>query len=131
MPGLYDLVDSLKSAGYRIAIASSSILDHIKMVLQGLKLEDKFDVVVSGDQVKHSKPNPEIYLTAATALGVKPEESLALEDASSGVQAAKNAGMMCIAVPNEYTRDGDFSRADLIVSGLGDISVNTVKTLSR
>ena len=67
------------------------------------------------------KPDPEGYLLAATKLGVAPEECLVLEDAPSGVKAAKAAKMSCIAIPNIYTKNGDFSGADFILKNLNEV----------
>jgi beta-phosphoglucomutase-like phosphatase (HAD superfamily) len=87
--------------------------------MQALQLNGLFEVIVSGDDVTHSKPDPEIYLTAAQRLGVSPVHCVAIEDAPAGVEAAKRAGMKCIAVTNSVACQ-QLQRADLVVASLTD-----------
>jgi HAD superfamily hydrolase (TIGR01509 family) len=119
MPGAHALLGRLRDRGYRLALASSG--DRIKVAfgMQALALNGIFEAVVTGDDVSRSKPDPEIYLTAAERLGLPPEECLAIEDAPSGVEAAKRAGMRCVAVTNSVARD-QLQEADLIVASLTD-----------
>jgi len=101
-----------KSRGMKIALASSGSMLEIGLKLKRAGLERMFDAVVSRDEVKLSKPNPEIYLEAARRIGCKPEECIAFEDTQSGVESAKDAGIACYAIPNEFTSSQDFSKAD-------------------
>ncbi|MBI3328623.1 MAG: HAD family phosphatase, partial [Nitrospinae bacterium] len=78
-----------------------------------------FELVVSGDDVTQGKPDPEIYRTVAQRLEVHPAECVVIEDAPAGVQAAKSAGMHCIAITNTVPR-AQLQRADLIVDSLED-----------
>jgi beta-phosphoglucomutase-like phosphatase (HAD superfamily) len=87
--------------------------------MQALALNGIFETVVTGDDVSHSKPHPEIYLTAAQRVGVSPTACIAIEDAPAGVEAAKRAGMRCIAVTNSVARE-QLSKADLIVDSLAE-----------
>lgn len=87
----------INKAGLRKAIASGSSKKSILLVLRKLKLEKEF-VIVSTENVKKGKPSPEIFLKAAAASRVKPEECVVFEDSVAGVKAAKNAGMRCIAL---------------------------------
>jgi len=129
MPGLYKLIDSLKKSGYKIALASSSVYEHVQIVLKKLKLQKDFNIIISGGDVNRGKPDPEVYLITAKKLSVKPIDCLVLEDAYTGVIAAKNAKMKCIAVPNKYTKNQDFSKADLVVKSLEEITIDTIKNL--
>jgi len=79
---------------------------------------DLFGVRVSGQEVRHSKPAPDVSLLAASRLGVAPVACLAIEDSAHGVTAAKRAGMTCIAVPNRWTADQDFREADVVLESL-------------
>ncbi len=88
----------------KVGLATMSYCSQVKRVLEILKLNDVFDFVASRDDVKHGKPDPEIYLLAARELGVNPGESLVIEDSPSGVQAALNAGMNVVAVSTPFTR---------------------------
>lgn len=92
-------------------------------------LKKYFDIRVNGNDVKKSKPNPDLYLLAAEKLGVKPKECVVIEDSVTGIHAAKNAGMFCIAVPNKYIKNGDFSKADIIVKSLKEIDLDLINSL--
>ena len=113
----------------KIALASSSYRDAVDGVLAGLGIARYFDVIVSGLDVAEVKPAPDIFLKAARDLGVEPAECLVLEDAEKGVIAAHLAGMRCIAVPNEYTRHHDFSKATRVCSSLTEITDDFLRNL--
>jgi HAD superfamily hydrolase (TIGR01509 family) len=104
LPGALSLVTALRMGGQRLAVASSSIRLWVEACLQKIGLGDAFEVLVTGDEVQHGKPDPEIYLRAAEKLGVAPQECLAFEDAPAGIESAKRAGMTAWAVRTEYTR---------------------------
>lgn len=127
--GLFSLIKKLKKKGLVIAIASSSRLDHINLVLMRLNISNYFNAVISGESVTHGKPYPDIYLEMAKRLKILPNYCLVLEDAQSGVEAAKRAGMNVIAVPDNYTKDQDFSSANMIVSSLKEIKLNQIYNL--
>lgn len=129
MPGLMELLDELRRAPVKKALASGSSREDIELVLQHLELEDYFDAVVSGYEVTHSKPAPDIFLAAAKRLSVNPRHVMVLEDAGAGVKAAKAAGMKVIAVKNEYSAGQDFSQADLVVDSLHAASWPRLQTL--
>lgn len=97
---------TLKEKGYRLALASSA--DHVKIMVNltaaGIDPE-LFDARIGGDDVANKKPSPDIYLLAAKRLGKEPGECTVIEDALNGVQAAKAAGMTCIAVTGSFTAD--------------------------
>ena len=122
MPGLIDLLKNLKANDYKMAIASSSIREHIDLIINRLGIADFFDSITSGEEVVNGKPAPDIFLKAAAKLGVNPTECIVLEDAMNGMQAGKTAGMYVIVVPNEFTQDEDFSIADLRVSSLEELN---------
>lgn len=88
----------------KVGLATMSYCSQVKRVLEILDLKDAFDFVASRDDVKHGKPDPEIYLLVARELGVNPGESLVIEDSPSGVAAALNAGMNVVAVSTRFTR---------------------------
>ena len=98
-------------------------------VLQGLDIVHYFNAVISGLDVARVKPAPDIFLAAARAVGAIPSECLVLEDAEKGVLAAHEAGMVCIAVPNEHTRHHDFSRAMRICASLNEITLELIEQL--
>jgi len=117
--GVMTLLKRLSEQGFRLALASSGDRVKVAFGMQALALNGIFETVVTGDDVSHSKPHPEIYLTAAQRVGVSPTACIAIEDAPAGVEAAKRAGMRCIAVTNSVARE-QLSKADLIVDSLAE-----------
>lgn len=103
LPGLLGLLDSLASAGIPAAIATSAPADNVAHSLAELELEDRLTLVVRSDQVPRGKPFPDVFLAAARLLGVAPEHCLAFEDAPAGLQAARAAGMACVAITTGFT----------------------------
>ena len=86
-----------------------------------------FDVILEAHDSRQSKPDPEIYLTAANALGILPAECIAIEDAPNGVQAARAGGFACIAVTNSAGAE-DLAGADLVVPALAGLSLDDVRS---
>ena len=119
LPGVIALLRRLQDHGYHLALASSGDRVKVAFGMQALALNGIFEAVVTGDDVAHSKPDPEIYLIAAQQLAVPPEQCLAIEDAPAGVEAAKRAGMRCVAVTNSVAPE-QLHKADLIVASLAD-----------
>ncbi len=111
-------LEFFKSKGMKIALASSGSMHEIGLKLKRAGLEHLFDAVVSREDVRQSKPHPDIYLEAAKRIGCKPEECIAFEDTQSGVESANGAGITCFAIPNEFTSGQDFSKADGIFTDL-------------
>ncbi len=99
-PGVYPLFEFLKKNGYRIALASSTKEEAVRRQMKAMGLLDYFEVLVCGDMVKRSKPNPDIYLKACELLQVLPEDSYAVEDSFHGIRAAHDAGMKAIMIPD-------------------------------
>lgn len=89
-------LETLRARGYLLAIGSSS--KNARQILKQLGLGDFFDAIADGTQITHSKPNPEVFLLAASMLGVKPEEALVIEDADSGIQAAYSGEFRAIGI---------------------------------
>lgn len=102
-PGLYQLLDCLKEKKIPMAVATSSSARHAGENLREAGVEQYFSCMITGDQVKRSKPDPEIYLLACRKLGVPPEEAMALEDSANGLRAALDAGVMAVMVPDLLT----------------------------
>jgi len=120
MPGLMRLLDALESAGIPKAIGTSSCWELAQACLSQFDLLSRFQFVLTAESITNGKPDPEIYLTAAEKLGVRPEETLVLEDSHNGCKAAWRAGACTIAVPGEHSMDHDFSFVDFVADGLGD-----------
>ena len=125
-PGAQDFVRRCRTAGRLVAVASSA--DAIKIAANLLQIGlpgDFWDGVVTGEEVRHKKPAPDIFLAAAQKLAVTPAECVVVEDAVNGVQAAKAAGMRCIAVaqtfPAEQLRAADIVRESIAQVRLSDV----------
>ena len=124
LPGVEDYIAGARERGMRIGIASSSTHPWVDPKLEQLGLSDTFDTVVCADDVGSSKPDPASYLKAISDLGVAPDEAFALEDSPTGVQGAKNAGLLCVAVPGTLTRDRSYDHADMQVESLADMPLD-------
>lgn len=98
--GVRELMEFLRSKGCAIGLATSASADYAADQLKNAGLYDFFDGFVYGNMVNHSKPDPEIYIKACKAVGIHPEEGIALEDAPSGVQSAWSAGLRVIMIPD-------------------------------
>ncbi|MBW2056719.1 MAG: HAD family phosphatase [Deltaproteobacteria bacterium] len=118
MDGLFDLLCWLESHGFRKAVATSSKPIFKEIIFDRLHLHDRFELVVTGEDVSRGKPSPEIYRLALHRLGLGPRQCVVLEDSAVGLKSAKGAGCSCIVVPNDYTRNQDFSGADLVAPHL-------------
>ncbi|MFH1347931.1 MAG: beta-phosphoglucomutase family hydrolase [Candidatus Margulisiibacteriota bacterium] len=117
------IIQQLKNRGIKLAAASSS--KNAVQILKKIKLYDVFDVNVSGADFEKGKPDPEIFLTAASRLGAKPEESVVFEDAKSGVDAAANGGFLCIGINRHHNAEA-LAKASRIVNDLSEISVDEI-----
>ena len=121
-PHTLELLESMKNAGMKIAIASSSTREEVTTQMEMLGALKFFDTCVCGDQVTQSKPDPEIFLLACDALGVKPEEAVGLEDSFNGVRACKASGLYTIMVPDIIRPDDEMKGlADVILPSLKDV----------
>jgi len=109
------------SSKFKIALCSGGPRDEVLLKLEKAELIQYFPVIVTGTDVERSKPFPDIYLRAKELIGLPAEECLAVEDTQYGLQAAKDAGLNCVAIPNEYSERQDFSRADMVVPSLKDL----------
>lgn len=104
-PGIQELLTFLKEHHIKTSIATSSPLDRTKKYLSQVGLVNEFDALVSGHMVEHGKPEPDIYLYAASNLGLQPEECLVLEDSPTGILAAYRAGCVPVMVPDQDRPD--------------------------
>jgi len=123
-----NLIEDLRKKGIKSAAASSS--RNCKHILQKTKLIDIFDVIIQGGDFKKGKPNPEIFLMAASRLGLSPDEIIVFEDAKLGVEAAKNGAMLCVGI----AREGDkeiLKKADIVVLDLGEVDYEKLNKLFK
>jgi HAD superfamily hydrolase (TIGR01509 family) len=120
MAGVREYVADAKRQGLRLAVASSSSRAWVLGHLERLGLRAQWDAVRTREDVARTKPAPDLYLAAVKALGVAPHETVAFEDSMNGIAAAKDAGLLCVAVPNGLTAGMDLSRADLRLASLAE-----------
>ena len=123
MPGVETILASAKRMGLKIGLASSSDRAWVVRHLTRLGLLDYFDCLRTFDDVSRTKPDPELYLAALDCLGVAPQRAFALEDSPLGVKAARSAGLFCVAVPNDLTRQFPLEEADLRLESLEGVSL--------
>ena len=110
LPGVLAFLQDIKAQGYLIALGSAS--KNAEIILQKTGLISWFDAIIDGNHVQKSKPDPEVFLKGAEALGVSPEYCIVFEDASAGVEAAKRAGMKAVGVGDATILD----EADQVIS---------------
>lgn len=121
MPGLLELLERFQGR-LRFAIATSAPRTFVDAILPALRLQDRFEVVQTGDQIARGKPDPQIYLTTMEKLHVAASECIVLEDSHAGTLAAHRAGAYVIAVPTELTSAQDFSFTNAQVRNLSEAS---------
>lgn len=124
LPGIAACVTSAKRRGVKLAIASSSTQKWVTRHLRKFGLQDTFDAVCTRDYVTAVKPDPALYLLALEKLGVAADEAIAFEDSPPGIEAAKRAGLYCIAVPNSLTRDLPLDHADRCLTSLEEFNLD-------
>ena len=112
LPGVMQVINKMKKMGIKIAIGSSS--KNTKRILKQIKLDKTFDAIADGDDVTHGKPAPDIFLVAATKLGVEDHACLVVEDSVSGIIAAKRAGMFAFAIGDaRKSPEADYKAEDI------------------
>lgn len=120
MPGLFELLGHLEQRAIPKGVATSSRRPYIESVLKKFELVERFDLLLTSEDVVEGKPHPEIYLTAASRLGVQPAEMLVLEDSENGTRSAAAAGAVAVSIPHEHSRRHDFSTATFVAARLDD-----------
>ena len=114
LPGVRHWLEKLNAGGWLQALGTSAPWGNVEAIFDVLPVRQYFDALMSADQVAHGKPHPDVFLAAASALGVEPAECLVIEDAPAGVEAARRAGMRSIAVQTTHPRlEGDWTVATL------------------
>lgn len=122
-PGVKEFIQSLRHAGIKVALASSS--KNAPRVIELLGIAKEFDAMVDGSMITHTKPHPEIFLLAASKLGLSPADCVVFEDAEAGVEAAVAAGMKCVGVGSEE----QLGKANKVIARTGDFKVEWLANL--
>ncbi|MES2874621.1 MAG: beta-phosphoglucomutase [Bacteroidota bacterium] len=125
LPGVRQFIEELKAAGVRIALGSAS--KNSAEILERTGISDFFDVIVDGNSVSRSKPDPEVFSRGAELLGLAPESCVVIEDAAAGVEAAHRAGMKVIGIGDPQV----LKNADLVIPGTQKLNIDDLKNLGR
>jgi HAD superfamily hydrolase (TIGR01509 family) len=120
LPGVREFLASLKEHGVPCVVASSTHRENITTTLEVIGLQDFFAAIVTSEDVQRGKPDPEVFLTAAGRIGVKPPNAIVFEDALVGIAAAKAAGMRVVAVATTEPKD-KLAHADWVVDRLDEL----------
>ncbi len=127
--GVKELLQLLHENNVPVAVGTSSTTEDTTRKLTDAGILNDFPELVTHDDVSEHKPNPAVYLMAAEKVHMEPSHCIVIEDAPSGIEAAKRAGMKCIAVLAPYTNTDDLSAADVTVNSLLDVNVPMVTDL--
>ena len=136
-PGVARLVDEAIAADVTLAVCSTSHERAVNLVVEkllGPERKARFSAILAGDVVSKKKPDPEIYNLASKRLGLEPSECVVIEDNRNGLLSAKAAAMNCVITTNGYTKDEDFTEANLVVCELGDppnvqVTLETIRNI--
>jgi beta-phosphoglucomutase len=134
LPGVAKLLAAFADAGWPQAVGSSAPVGNLDLLLGITNTRRYFGAVVTGDDVSRGKPDPEVFLTAASKLGVEPRRCVVFEDAVAGVEAAKAGGMACVAVTFVGHHSAEKLRAagaDVVVASLEEVRAEQVAELVR
>ncbi len=123
LPGAKEFLDEVKANDYLVALGSAS--KNSSLILKQIGLTSYFDVLVDGNKVTKSKPDPEVFLTAARELSTEPENCVVFEDAIAGVQAANAGNMKAVGIGEKKI----LNEADLVISGLHEMTIEKLKIL--
>ena len=121
VPHVKDVLEKFKNEGKHLSLASSSGRKLIDIFTQQTNIAHYFEVIMSGDDVKYSKPNPEIFLKVAQWYGLPATQFTVIEDSTNGVKAAKSAGMQCVGFQNPLSGGQDLSQADLLIHSMQEL----------
>lgn len=121
LPGVREYITDANRLGLKLGVASSSSRDWVVGHLSRLELLPHFHCIKCADDVKHTKPDPALYLSALDELGLQAHQAIAFEDSPNGILAAKRAGLFCVAVPNPVTRQLSLQQADLQLTSLAEL----------
>ena len=130
-PGVRRFIEECHAQGITMAVASAAMGKNVHFLISALGLGDYFRALLTGDDISHPKPDPEIYLKTAEKLGVNPATCAVFEDSFVGVEAAKRAGMKCVAIASSFPAEDlrRDTRADLIVPSFESVSLQTLHQL--
>lgn len=125
LPGVLKFIGELREADIRVAIGSAS--KNTPMILERVGIKELFDAISDGNIVKKAKPDPEVFTKAASMVNTEPGNCIVFEDAVAGVEAAIEAGMMCIGVGSDKV----LRKAHFVVPGLEQMSIERLRIMEK
>jgi beta-phosphoglucomutase len=125
LPGTIEFINDLKRKKIKIALGSAS--RNTPMILDRVRLKNVFDAVADGNSVHKAKPDPAVFIKAAEMTGIEASRCVVFEDALAGVEAALNAGMICIGIGDENV----LKKAHMVIKGLYEMDVNKLIVLEK
>jgi len=105
VPGVFEFIECIRQAGITMAVATSASTNRTQSILKRLGLLTHFTAIVTGDEVREGKPDPSIYRLACQRINCPPQTAVAIEDAASGIRAAKGAGLKCVGISGYQSED--------------------------
>ena len=131
MDGAVELIDELSARGWKLALGSSGPPENVELALTSLNRVELFGGVVTGRDVTRGKPDPQVFLLAAARLHIAPENCIVIEDAVAGIEAARAAGMACVALISTGRQASDFCShsPDLMVRSLRELTTDRLAQL--
>lgn len=130
MPSLVEFMEGVKAHGIKCSVGSSGCFENVDMVWKACELDRWFEARVCANDVTYCKPSPEIFLTAAERLGLQPEECIVFEDALSGVEAARAAGMKVVTLTTTLPRELLVKAgADLVIDSFKEVNYDVLSKL--
>ena len=124
--GVEKLIKDYYNNGLTLILASSASMVTINNVMKRFSLNHYFTDLLSGADLKASKPHPDIFIKAAASAGVSPSECIVIEDSTNGIKAAKGAGIFCVAYTSKHSKNQDYRLADLVISDYKEIRFDSV-----
>jgi beta-phosphoglucomutase family hydrolase len=128
LPGVIRIIKELKSEGFKLAVGSSGPPENVELLISRLRIKSCFDTIITAAEVKKGKPEPDVFLIIAKNLNINPKNCLVIEDAPVGIQAAKRAGMISIALTTTHHKE-ELLGAQLIIKDLTEITVGDIKNI--
>ncbi|MEX0779294.1 MAG: HAD family phosphatase [Balneolales bacterium] len=128
VPGFTNFLDMLKEYEVKTALATSAPFENAEYILKGLSVKNQFDVILDSSHVSVGKPEPEIYIKAAKALGFLPEQCVVIEDSLAGVESARRAHSKVIGITTTHTTE-ELSGCDIVVDNFEELSFEDLSVL--
>ncbi len=130
LPGVINLIKNLKQNFFKLGIATSGPIENVNLILENLNINKYFDCVITANDIKNGKPAPDVFLMVSRKLNIPPTCCLVIEDAPVGIEAAKKAGMKCIALTTTHKKE-ELLQANLVINNLTKINSYDINELLK